>query len=206
MIVQQINQQKLNLVDDFFTSTSTSLNNLIPVNYNDHVQGNRQAKIKIIEYGDLECSVCANFNPIMQEINKKYNNQIQWVYRHFPITSIHAQAADAAIASECVADLGGEAKFWQFINAVFANQKLLGLSLYQQLAAELNIDQQKFINCLESGQFSSKVNAHRNNAIESGATGTPFVVIELPDGTRDSFSGLASFEEMDLIIGGYFSK
>jgi len=107
----------------------------------------------------------------MQQVIQQYGNQVQWVYRHLPLYE-HPAAQPAAIAAECVADLGGNAKFWQFIDVLFANQKSLGPALYQQLAGELNIDQQKFYECLSSDKFTTKINAHRQNAFESGGKGT----------------------------------
>lgn len=86
----------------------------------DHVRGNPNASVKLIEYSDYECPYCKSFHPTAQRLMTEYEGQIAWVYRHFPLDRIHPNARPAAIASECIADLAGEDAFWEFTDMVFA--------------------------------------------------------------------------------------
>ena len=85
----------------------------------DHIRGNRGAKVTLIEYSDFECPFCARFHPTTLQILDEYGDDVALVYRHFPLDQIHPSARPAAIASECIAELGGEEAFWSFVDEVF---------------------------------------------------------------------------------------
>jgi len=80
----------------------------------DHIRGDKKARIALIEYSDLECPFCKTFHPTAQKIVDDYKGKVMWVYRHFPL-SFHANAQKEAEASECVSSLGGEDAFWKYI-------------------------------------------------------------------------------------------
>ncbi len=94
---------------------------LPPITAADHLTGNPDAPIKILEYSDLECPFCKQFHETMIEIMTEYGptGKVAWAYRHFPL-SIHPQAIPDAEAAECIGALNGEAAFWDFITQVFA--------------------------------------------------------------------------------------
>ena len=73
----------------------------------------------LIEYSDLECPFCKQFHPSIQRVLDKYGDQVVWAYRHFPIETIHASARPLAEGSECAAQLGGNDKFWEYIDYIF---------------------------------------------------------------------------------------
>lgn len=85
----------------------------------DHVRGNRNAKVFLIEYSDFQCPYCKRFHPTAQQVLKNYAEDVAWVYRHYPLDQIHPYARPAAVASECVTEIGGEEAFWKFADAVF---------------------------------------------------------------------------------------
>ncbi|MCA9352833.1 DsbA family protein [Patescibacteria group bacterium] len=91
---------------------------------NDHYRGSTTPSITIIEYSDLQCPFCARVHPTFQQILNE-NENVTWVYRQLPLTSLHPQALPAAIASECVAREEGNDAFWQFADTVFENQDQL---------------------------------------------------------------------------------
>jgi|AntRauTorcE11897_2_1112592.scaffolds.fasta_scaffold08011_3 protein-disulfide isomerase len=96
-----------------------------PVDDNDHIRGNIDAEVVLVEYSDFFCPFCSSFHDTMKQIVGTYEaDQVAWVYRHFPIPQLqgHEQAPLYAQASECVADLGGNDAFWSFSDSVFANQ------------------------------------------------------------------------------------
>ena len=91
------------------------------VDENDHVLGNSNAPITIIEFSDTECPVCKKFHETMQKIMDEYgkDGEVKWVYRHFPLDQIHSKARKEAEATECANEIGGNEKFWEYINKIY---------------------------------------------------------------------------------------
>jgi protein-disulfide isomerase len=84
----------------------------------DWVKGNRDAKIALIEYSDFECPFCQQFHASAQQALDTYPNDLQWVYRHFPL-DFHPNANKYAYTAECAAELGGNDAFWAFADKIF---------------------------------------------------------------------------------------
>ncbi|MFA6355226.1 MAG: thioredoxin domain-containing protein [Candidatus Paceibacterota bacterium] len=100
--------------------TTPYIGEVPPVDDTDHVKGDpKTAQITIIEYSDFECPFCARFHPVLERIVSESNGSIAWVYRQFPLTQIHKNAMDRAIASECVAKLKGNDAFWKYADLLF---------------------------------------------------------------------------------------
>jgi len=87
---------------------------------NDWVLGDKDAEITIIEFSDLDCSFCKRFHGTMHQVIDNYDN-VNWAFRHFPLLQLHPDAANKAEASECAGDLGGNDKFWEFIDTIEAS-------------------------------------------------------------------------------------
>lgn len=83
---------------------------------NEVVRGNTNAKISLIEYSDFECPFCKQFHNTMQQVIAAHEKDVKWVYRHFPLDSLHQQARTEALMSECAREQG---KFWEFTDSVF---------------------------------------------------------------------------------------
>ncbi|HEA84677.1 MAG TPA: DsbA family protein [Candidatus Wildermuthbacteria bacterium] len=145
----------------------------ITITPQDYIRGNVDASITIVEYSDLECPFCARFHPTMLQALLDYPEEVRWVYRHFPLRNIHAQAQPAAEASECVAEQEGDEGFWMFVDAMFEDQSRLGASYYREVAGDIGVDLAKFDNCVSSGKYANKVNDDYNSGIQLGVTGTP---------------------------------
>jgi protein-disulfide isomerase len=94
--------------------------NIVPVNQDDHVRGDIKAPIALIEFSDFQCPFCSSIHTTLKRLIQEYDGQVKWVYRHFPLSSIHAEAAPAAVASECIARLAGNDAFWQFADVAFS--------------------------------------------------------------------------------------
>ena len=142
-----------------------------PVTGEDHLRGNRNAKVTIVEYSDLECPFCGRFHETAQQAVNDYNGDVNWVYRHFPLDSIHPQARPAAAAAECAAELAGNDGFWNFIDAVFTDQtKISSLS---SVAGSVGINTGAFDNCVSSDKYADKVEAQYQTGLAAGVTGTP---------------------------------
>ncbi len=97
-----------------------------PISSADHIIGNPNADLILVEYSDLECPFCKSFNVTMNQIMSDYgaSGKVAWVFRQFPIVQLHPKAEKEAEATECVNELGGPAKFWQYIHRKPLDQRL----------------------------------------------------------------------------------
>jgi protein-disulfide isomerase len=166
-------------------TTGGSIQNLPPVTSADHIMGSLDAPVIIVEYADTDCPYCQQFQKTMQQVMATYGpsgtNQVAWVYRHF---AFHPNAPKEAQATECAAELGGNDAFWQYLDLLFskkdftvANYQGLDPGQLPVLAAQIGLNQQDFTTCLESNKYATKVTQEYNDAIASGAQGTPFTVL-----------------------------
>lgn len=87
-----------------------------PVQKDEPFRGNASAKITIVEYSDMECPFCKQFHNTMQQVMAAHEKDVKWVYRHFPLDSLHQQARAEANMAECANEQG---KFWEFTDSVF---------------------------------------------------------------------------------------
>src|SRR3990172_10709350 len=85
----------------------------------DHIRGDKNARMLLIEYSDLECPFCKRFHPTAQQLVDEYNGQVVWVYRHFPLDQIHQKADKEAEAVECAYELAGNDGFWKLTDKIF---------------------------------------------------------------------------------------
>jgi protein-disulfide isomerase len=147
-------------------------------NDKDHIIGNPNAPIQIVEYSDFECYFCKRFYPTYKQIMESYGKagQISYVYRHFPLSQIHPNAEKASEASECVARIGGNTKFWAFSDKIFetseANGSLEKIN-FSGMAKNLGIDQQRFDDCMNSDETLVIVKNNQESGIKAGVDGTP---------------------------------
>jgi len=160
--------------------------NLAKVTENDHILGNPDAKIKLVEFSDTECPYCKQFQTSLHKIIDKYgkDGKVAWVYRHFPIDQLHPKSRKEAEATECAADQGGNDAFWKYIDEVYkrteSNNKLDPAEL-PKIASAQGLNVTAFNTCLSSGKFSAKVAEQIKDATASGGNGTPYSVLILKD-------------------------
>ncbi len=90
------------------------LEKMTPITSKDHIRGNPDAPVKIVEYSDTECPFCKRFHTTMKEVMDEYgkDGKVAWVYRHFPLDQLHSKARKEAVALECANEQGGNDKFW----------------------------------------------------------------------------------------------
>ncbi len=140
----------------------------------DHIQGSKDADIVIIEYSDLQCPFCQQFHPTMQQVLKEYGNKVAWVYRQFPLTSIHPRANPAANAAECVVALAGNDAFWKFTDTVFSDQDTyLTDAGLKTAAVKAGVNSDAFSSCFKDSKYQSVVDAQQKGGEAAGITGTP---------------------------------
>ncbi|MBI4281437.1 thioredoxin domain-containing protein [Candidatus Uhrbacteria bacterium] len=150
----------------------------------DHIRGDQNAKVSIIEYSDLECPFCKGFHATMRETLDAYQGKVNWVYRHFPLSQLHSKAPKEAEATECAFAQGGHDAFWKFVDRIFAitpSNDGLDPAELPKIAAAIGLNQKKFETCLSSGEQRAKVQADANDASIAGARGTPYSVIVVGD-------------------------
>ncbi len=146
----------------------------VPVTDDDHIRGNKNAEVTLVEFSDFECPFCGRFKPTVDQALREYGDKIRLVYKHFPLDSIHPYARPAAEASECAAEQG---KFWEYHDALFTNQDKLSNEYFGQLATELGLDANKFSGCVTSGKYKQKVEADYQLGLASGVQGTPHTLV-----------------------------
>jgi protein-disulfide isomerase len=132
------------------------------------------------------------------------NSDIAWVYRHFPLEQLHPQAQYVALASECVAKIGGEDAFWSFSDSYFKAKAAQDATphdvLVPRLANEAGVSTTDLQACLDSGEVEAKVQADIENAIATGGRGTPWSILIGPDGKTYPINGAVPISAIQQII------
>lgn len=175
-----------------------SIENVLPISSFDHIRGNPNAPIKIIEFSDLECPFCKIFHQTMKQIIAEYDEKTVWIYRHYPIEQLHSKAKKSAQASECAAELGGNKKFWEYIDKYFEitpSNNQIDLSKLPQIADIIGLDANKFLNCLNSEKYLTEIENQIKNAVNSGANGTPYSIIINASGKKYEINGALPIDD-----------
>lgn len=174
-----------------------------PVSDSDHVWGNSNAKLTLVEYSDLECPFCKRFHPTMQDLIKTYGDKIRWVYRHYPL-SFHQNAEKEAEATECVAELGGEDAFWSYIDKMFekttSNGTGFALDQLGPLASEVGVNQSAFQSCLDNGKYTKLVQDQIADGTTGGVSGTPSTFLIDANGNSQIIVGAQPIESFKTAI------
>ena len=174
-----------------------------PVTPRDHIWGDPNAPVKIIEFSDTECPMCKRFHPTLKRIVAEYPGKVAWVYRHYPVDEIHSRARKQAEATECAAELGGNAKFWAYLDRLFeitpSNNRLDPAQL-PRIAQYAGIDRAKFEQCLQSGRHAQRVAEDVDDALAAGATGTPYSVVVAPNGRLFAILGAQPYATVKLAV------
>ncbi len=181
-----------------------------PVTKDDHILGNPNAPIVIVEYSDFECPFCKTFHATMHQVVNAYgkSGKVAWVYRQFPIPQLHTKAYQEAEASECAAELGGNDAFWKYADRIFAltpSNDGLDLALLPEIAEDIGLDRAKFEQCLSSGRHRAAVEASANDAVAAGAQGTPQSYI-LAGKEIVPIEGAQPFEALKSVIDSFLKE
>lgn len=167
---------------DTSPNQNSNIKEIKPVTSDDHIMGNPDAKLVVVEYSDTECPFCKNFHNTMKQIMQEYgpNGDVAWVYRHFPLDHLHKKARNEALATECAASLGGTDAFWKYIGRIFevtgSNDKLDPQELYN-IATEQGLDSTKFTTCMTEKTLAAQVQSDYESGVAAGVEGTPYSII-----------------------------
>ena len=150
-----------------------------------NVLGSPNAAVTIEEFADYQCPTCATVHPKMQEINKLYGGRIKFIYRSYPLTQIHKNSYDAALAAEAA---GQQGKFWAMQDQLFDNQQTWSNSnearkIFEEYAQKIGLDVAKFKADMIALPTKTRVDADLERGRALNIKGTPTVYInglELP--------------------------
>lgn len=182
---------------------------LDPITESDHVRGDRNARIALVEYSDLECPFCKVFHPTAKQALDEYGDQLMWVFRHFPLEQLHSKATAEAAASECAAKQGGDDKFWAYIDRVYevtqGNDSLDPAQL-PAIAGYLGLDVDKFKACQTSGETTDIVTKHYQSGLSAGINGTPGnILLDTQSGATFEIPGAVPYAQLKTMIDNFIA-
>jgi len=145
------------------------------VSSKDRIQGDVSAKVVLVEYGDYQCPACAFYEKFTSELVKEFGSKIVFVYRHFPLRNIHANADLSARTAEAV---GMQGKYWEMHEMLYKNQKSWeragnAKEIFTRYAVSLGLDTVQFERDIESNDLKAKVQGDYESGVRAGVNGTP---------------------------------
>ncbi len=146
---------------------------IAPVSADDHARGPADAPVALVEYGDFECPYCREAHRELRAVMK--TGRVRLVFRHFPISEIHARAEPAAVAAEAAARQG---RFWEMHDRLFDHQHRLADDDLLEHARVLGLDLNRFRSDLADGDLGRRVRKVRAAGERSGVTGTPTFFVD----------------------------
>lgn len=178
--------------------------NTIPipaVTEDDFIMGNSNAEITLVEYSDFSCSFCARYHPTMKKIVADYPGKVRWVYRHLPIFN-----KPAAVASQCVGNILGDKKFFEYADVLFDNQKDINAELLKREAIVLGITESQYDTCINDKDLNDKISRDFTTArVLAGFNATPYTVLINQEGEMYSFSGALPYEEVSALVESFLN-
>lgn len=135
-----------------------------------HATGDLQSPVTVVEFGDFECPICGLAQKSVTQMLDQYGSKVRFVFRQFPLASVHPQAEKAAEASECAAAQG---KFWEADKLFYQNQADLSVAALDRYAGKMGLNTTDFSACLASGEMASRVKQDVADGKALGVTGTP---------------------------------
>jgi protein-disulfide isomerase len=158
------------------------------VNSTDHIQGNKNALLELVEYGDYQCPHCGRAYPVIKEVQKAMGDNLKFVFRNFPLSDAHPDAFNAAEAAEAA---GLQNKFWEMHDIIYENQELLEWKNLFAYAKKIGLDGARFKDDIEKERVTGKVENDFESGVRSGVNGTPSFFIN-----GEKYEGNWSAEEL----------
>ncbi len=172
----------------------------------DHIRGNPNADVLIIEYSDTECPFCKLFHPTMTQVMDQYEKggNVAWVYRYFPLDQIHPKSRKEAESLECANELGGNDAFWKYADKIFevtpANNGLDPTQL-PIIASDIGLNVSRFNSCLTSGKYADRVQKDLESGVAIGVRGTPYAMVwNRKTGKQTPIEGALPFSSIKSMI------
>lgn len=187
-------------------SANSSKSDILKVQDNDNIKGNKSAAITIIDYSDYQCSYCIRYDSTLNQIISVYPTQVRWVYRHFPLP-FHKAAKDASIAVEAS---GAQGKYWEFHDKLVDNSQPDGRGLEKndltRYALELGLNMDQFKKDLKDQKYINKVESDTASGNTLKIQGTPASYLIDKDGNIEQLAGALSFDQLKVKIEAVLAK
>jgi protein-disulfide isomerase len=142
----------------------------IPVSLDDHHKGDLNAPLVLVEYGDFQCPTCSSMYPNVERALRYFDKELAFVFRHFPLMSIHPNALDAAVLSELAAEKGN---FWNAYDRLFRRNTVFDKVELCDMALSLGIEEQYFKDSIRGGKHVVKVLKSIEDGLKSNVNGSP---------------------------------
>ena len=142
----------------------------LPVTNIDHTLGPDHAPVTLVEYGDFECPNCKQAKPAVELLLERFKERVRFVYRHFPLTTVHSHAEQAAEAAEAA---GAQGRFWAMHDVLFENQQRLDALYLHAYAEALGLNVGQFDRELVEHVHADRVREDFMSGVRSGVNGTP---------------------------------
>lgn len=160
--------------------------------------GPEDAKVEVIFFEDFQCPICGQLFPAKKQIIEEYDDQVIFVFRHFPIESIHEDAVNAARAAECANEQGG---FWAMHDRLYQNQENLSEADLKAYAQQIGLNYDQFNECYDSGQYADEVEKDIKEGALHQVKGTPTFFVN-----GEKFEGVPTEEYFRQLLDFYLEK
>jgi protein-disulfide isomerase len=142
----------------------------LPVSDQDHIQGPPTAPVTLVEYGDYECPYCGAAHPIVKRLQEYLGDRLRFVFRNFPLTTVHPHAEHTAEAAEAA---GAQGNFWEMHDELFEHPRALLDRKLDEYAAAVGLDTDRFSRDTEDQVHTDRGRADFMSVVRSGVNGTP---------------------------------
>lgn len=146
-------------------------------------KGSKDARLTLIEFSDYQCPYCKrHVDTTLPQLEKEYiaTGKLRYVFRDFPLESIHEQALKAAEASHCA---GEQQKYWEMHDRLFANQKALAPADLLEHARAIGLETRPFRKCLDSSRYVDVIRSSVTEGKKIGISSTPAMLLGSSDGS-----------------------
>lgn len=153
------------------------------------VLGDADAPVTIVEFSDYQCPFCRRYSlTVFPILKREYidTGKVRYVFRDFPLTSIHQQAEKAHESAHCAGEFN---KYWEMHDMLFEKQNDLMVPSLKQYAGELGLDSTTFEECLDSGKYQVAIQKDVDDGGAAGIRGTPSFFVG-KSGSGDSITGM----------------
>jgi protein-disulfide isomerase len=143
----------------------------VAIDADDPVQGKEDAPITIIEFADFQCPFCIrHFQEVYPQLIAQYGDQIRFVYKDYPLSSLHPDAYSAAVAAQCAKEQG---QFWEYHDLLFGGALGLGREAYDAYAEQLGLDVTALDACIDEDRYGDAVQGDYALGAQLGVNSTP---------------------------------
>lgn len=168
-----------------------------PVSQDDWSFGTTTAKVTLVEYGDFQCPACQAYHFALKKLLEERGNEISFVFRHFPLITIHPNALPGALASEAA---GKQGKFWEMHDLLYEKQTdwsndVSAEQRFVEYAKELGLDTAKFLTDYKDPVLRDKITDSYKSGMHSGVSGTPTFFIN-----GEKIVNPGNYDELKAII------